>query len=128
MGGNFVSDLVAFEDVLQGADPNPKFLHRAHEGEYFILPIRVAVNPALALDDLPERLQFKVSPRWRTPFFPEATPLAIVLPRSGEAVFVKHGNAHSCLWEPGVLVVAPVGLLHIFPKCEFDAGRGGLEL
>ena len=128
VGGDFVSHLVAFEDVLQRADPDTEFLHRAHEGEYFILPIRVAVNPALALDDLPERLQLKVASRWRTAFFSEATPLAIVLPRGGESVFVKHRNAHPGLWEPGVFVVAPVGLLHIFAKRELDARRGCLKL
>ena len=70
VGGDFVSHLVALEDMLQRADPDAEFLHRAHEGEDFILPIRVAVNPALARDDLPERLQLKVAFRWRTAFWP----------------------------------------------------------
>ena len=86
------------------------------------------MNPALALDDLPKRLQLKIASRWRTAFLAEATPFAIVLPRGGESVFVKHRNAHPGLREARVFLVAPVGLLHIFAKRELDARRGGLEL
>ena len=128
MRGDFVGHLVALEDVLQRADPDAELLHRAHEGKDFILPVGVAMNPPLGLDDLPQRLEFEIAPWGWAAFLAEAPPLAVVLPRGGEAVLVEGRDAHPGLWEARVFVVAPVGLLHVLAQRKLDAGRRGLEL
>ena len=86
------------------------------------------MNPPLGLDDLAKRLEFEVSPRRRSAFFAEATPLTIVLPGSGEAVFVKRWDAHSRLGKSGRFIVTPVRLLHVLAKGKLNTMRRGLEL
>ena len=61
VGRNFVSDLVAFEDVLQRADLHVEAFHRAQEREDFVLPITVAMNEPLALNNFADGFEFEVA-------------------------------------------------------------------
>ena len=59
-----IGNLVPFQDVLEGRNANSEFLTRAQQRQDLVLPITVAVDPPLALEDLLERFEFQVT-AWR---------------------------------------------------------------
>ena len=61
MGGDFLRDLVAFEDVLEGADLETVVVGDMDEHEDFILPVAVGVDETFAIENFDERIEFEVA-------------------------------------------------------------------
>ena len=125
--GNFVGYLVAFQNVLEAADPHAEALHGAQENKNFVLSVRVAMNESFAFDDFHDRLQFQVPPDWRDLACSSFKELRSVLTGRGETVREKGFDPHSGLGETRGVFVPPVGLLDVFPEGEFDPARGGFQ-
>ena len=122
--GDFVGDFVAFEDVLEAGDFDVERFHRAEERDDFVLPVGVAVNPALAEEDFAEGFEFEVAADGRAAVFFLAVEGFEILARGGETVVHEGGDAHAGLREARGVFGSPVGLLHVFAEGEFYAGGG----
>ena len=64
---DLVGDLVALEHVLERADREAELLRDAAEHQDLVLAVAVAVDEALAREDLGERLELEVAARRRRP-------------------------------------------------------------
>src|SRR4030095_11583110 len=106
---NFVRDFVALEHMLQRPDFDAKTFHQPQESEDLVLAIRVTVNPALALDNFSNGLEFKVTANrsavWLLPFIQIPT-------RRREPVGQKRLHSHPALGETRHVPFSPIRLLH----------------
>src|SRR5438046_9465782 len=101
------------------------------------------MNPAFALKNLGDGLQFEIASRWDRHLagltwrqtgslshlirrVPVICPFVQILLRGGEAVREKGVNAHARLWK--AIGSARVGLLHVFSQGELNAWRRVGEL
>ena len=83
----------------------------------------MAVNPALALDDLADGFQFEITTGLQSAGAMKFSPVREILPRRRKAVRDEHRHAHASLRKARVELLAPIGLLHVFAEREFDARR-----
>ena len=125
--GNLIGHFVAFQRVLEAADPHAEALHQADEHEDFILAIRVAMNPAAPLQHFTQGFEFEVAPGREGGPAGGLLPAGQVFPGGDEAVGYQRAHAHAGLGEARNKAVAPAGLLHILPQRKLDARRRGVE-
>ena len=59
---NLVGDLVAFQNMLECRDPETKLLGKAYQHQNLILTVRMAVDQALAIQNLDYRIQLQIAP------------------------------------------------------------------
>src|SRR5438093_128566 len=99
MLGKHVSHLVSFEDVLERPDLESEIIRHAHEHEDFILAVRMAMDYALALEDLENSIELKIATRRNFRFSTfEIFECALVI--ESRAEFIADYLLHSlaCLW------------------------------
>ena len=133
VGGDRLRDLVALQHVLEGPDGEAEILGEADEHQDLVLAITVAVDEALAVEDLDERVELEVAAgrhdagSCRLLQVEIPLPLGLVLAGSGERIANDRLDTHTRLWVANLLVIAPVRLLDVLPQGEFDR-RLGREL
>ena len=128
VGGHLLGHLVTLKNVLERGDFHVERLERAHRREDLILAVAVAMNEAVAVEDLDDRVELEVAadghPTLLLVFL--ASP-AVVLCRP-EAVGEDLLHAHAGLRVAGGKGVAPVGLLDVLAEGELDALGRAVEL
>ena len=96
--------------------------HEAQEREDFVLPIGMAMNPALALQNFADRFEFEIAAD-RTTI--GVRNLVQILLRRGKAVGEERADTHARTRKAGAALGA--GLLYVFAERELDAGRRARE-
>src|SRR5438552_11555408 len=85
------------------------------------------MNPAPARENFPDGLQLQVASRRDGTGSFALVALGQIFLGGGEAVGNESAHAHARLRKTGGESISPVGLLHVFPEGEFDAGRSSLK-
>ena len=123
-----IGHLVAFENMLKRTNLDTEVIERPDQCEDLVLPITVAVNPTIPVDDFGNRFKLKIASGWQTlstliPSFPCRVILFCRMK------FISHDllDAHTSLGIAGGVFISPVGLFDIFTEREFDSRRGEIK-
>ena len=122
VGGDGVGHLVALEHVLEGPHGEAELVGEADEHEDLVLAVAVAVNDALAVEDLDERVELQVAPGRHGPYPLVGAQGEVAIQPRPVLAGGDEGIADDRLDTHAGVGVAALGALDVLAERELDSG------